>query len=266
MRLIAPMIFGWICLAGLAQEPSLEPLPGALWKGSIEFTVSGEQFTQSMNAVKTEDGRPEYVKEKGRMAVDLRVTIEFYIDAVGDTHALAQEHFKGDYLVTNSSHHQLKEAYLNRGLKDSRLVQITESRQTQVPFQATATRNQEQMIDNLRLTASGKLDGKGELEVSGDFVYSFDGSGSFEEQRTRQPALATDPNAKKVASVKKRYKLPVTFRFKTALAGKPIAGALTIQSDPKSPFPEGPPEVKPNYQSQISASGSYRLEPLFGKP
>lgn len=266
MRMIAPLMLSMFFATGSAQEPVLEPLPGALWKGTLEFTVAGEQFTQSQTAVKTEDGRPVYVKEKGRMSVDLRVTIEFLIDAVGDVQMLSRETFLGNYQITNSGHHQLKEPFLNNGIKDSRLIQITESRQTQVAFQAKTTRSSEQLANNLRITASGKLDGKGEIEIAGDFLYSYEGTGSYDETRTRQPASEKDPNTKKTASVKKIYKLPATFKAKAALAGKPLTAPLSIQSEPKSPFPDGPTEVKPNYQSQIAATGSFRLEPLFGKP
>ncbi len=266
MRLLAPLIFALTSATGMCQDPVLEPLPGALWRGTLEMIVKGDQFTQAQVGGKTPEGRPEFIKEKGQMAVDLRLTIEFQIDGVGEVSLLAREAFTGSYSVVWSSHSQAKEVYLKNEVKESRLVMFTKSRETSVDFQYQATKSKDQLGD-LAIRPNGKLDGKGDLDIAGDFVLSYEGSGTYEEEHTRQPPNAKEPNTKKKAPVKKIYKVPVSFNLKVALAGKPVSGALKVLSDPKTPFPQdGPTANQANYRSSIAASGTYRLDPLFGKP
>lgn len=266
MRLLAPIIFALISTAAISQEPLLEPLPGALWRGTLDISVKGDQFTQAQLGGKTPEGYPEFIKEKGQMAADLRLTIEFQIDAVGEVSLLARESFTGDYSIDLSSHSQTKETYLKNGVKETRPVLFNQSRETKVTFQYQATKSKDQLGD-LTLKANGKLDGKGDIEIIGDFVLSYEGSGTYEEARTRQPPNAKYPNTKKQAPVKKTYKVPVSFNLKAALAGKPVSGTLKVLSDPKTPFPQdGPTANQMNYRSSITATGTYRLDPLFGKP
>lgn len=266
MRLLAPIIFFLTSVAGFSQEPVLENLPGALWRGTLEISVKGDQFTQALMGGKTPEGHPEFIKEKGQMAVDLHLTIEFQIDALGEVSLLARESFTGNYSILFSSHSQIKEAYLKNQVKEFRQVVFNQNRETKVDFQYQATKSKDQLGD-FSIKANGKLDSKGDIEIIGDFVLSYEGSGTYEEERSRQPPNPREPNAKKQAPVKKTYKVPVSFNLKAALGGKPVNGTLKVLSEPKTPFPQdGQTASHANYRSSITATGTYRLDPLFGKP
>ena len=273
MRLLMPSLaLGTLALGmGGPAEEKLRPLEDALWRGELEILIKGPlHFQVIANQMKGEAHKIPigFSKEKGEMALEYRLRIQFHVNALGEFTLAGHQTYNVKQVLINEYHYKFVEeqTIAQTRVKVPRDVKVAEKKTTQVRFHGEDFFDTDSFdLGPFKMIPSGRMDSNGLLRVQGQFEIPMQGSGESVYIEERQPPSEDFGRRKTTALVKRGFTLPFQFDFEIAHRKKAVEGTYKVMVDIENPFEieiqdEG---AKGLYKSSVVGSGKFRLNPLF---
>ncbi|MCB1051671.1 MAG: hypothetical protein KDC71_13820 [Acidobacteria bacterium] len=249
------------------QDAGLAPLEDALWKGHITITIKGEALSQYIGNRRDAEGQATlFDQEKAKMDTDILLSVQFYINALGETTVYAVEKSKLQETVNfESKYKKSEEQEQPGGIMVPVEVQFLERKVTKIDYGREQHYDHNNLkIGSLQFSPKGRMDKKGQIQVQGEFNLVFQGSGSYELRKERQPA-GDYAVLNETANINKSIEVPISFSFVVDHRRKPVEGTFGVKVDMAKIFerPENEQGAgKGVFTDKLTRQGQYLLEPI----